>query len=230
MLASTHTVRVPRVYHTGSDHTASWIVLEWLNLTPGGEWASAQLGSELARMHRHRRESFGWPTENFIGLSRQPNASTDSWLEFFTVQRLGAQRDLVARRPTLATLLEPLDRLIAKMPTLLGDHEPEPSLLHGDLWSGNWAAIDDGVAVVYDPASYYGDRETDLAMTRLFGGFSPAFYAAYEAEWPLPAGFETRETLYQLYHVLNHANLFGGGYVQQAIRMILNILSADTPR
>ncbi len=229
-IESTNTVRVPRVCLTGGDHAASWIVLEWLNLTPGGEWASAQLGGELARMHRHRSELFGWHADNFIGLSHQPNAATSSWLEFFTDQRLGAQRKLIARRPALCTMLEPLDRLITQMPALLGDHHPEPSLLHGDLWSGNWAAVDDGVAVIYDPASYYGDRETDLAMTRLFGGFSPSFYAAYEIEWPLPVGYQAREPIYQLYHLLNHANLFGDGYVQQAIRMMLKILNGDERR
>ena len=100
-----------------------------------------------------------------------------------------------------------------------------PSLLHGDLWGGNWAADESGRPVVFDPAVYFGDRETDIAMSELFGGFPESFYAAYRAAWPLSSGFETRKTLYNLYHVLNHLNLFGAGYLRQAERMIDQLLA-----
>src|SRR5690606_25048636 len=108
------------------------------------------------------------------------------------------------------------DVLLGRIEQLLDGHAPAPSLLHGDLWGGNWGATPDGVPYVYDPASYYGDREADIAMTRLFGGVGPEFYRAYEREWPLPGGAERRAELYNLYHVLNHFNLFGGGYAAQA--------------
>ena len=112
-----------------------------------------------------------------------------------------------------------------KLPAFFPGHEPLPSLLHGDLWSGNAAALAGGEPVIFDPAIYYGDREADLAMTELFGGFPPAFYEAYGAEYPLDAGYATRRQLYNLYHVLNHLNLFGGGYRVQAERMIAQLLA-----
>jgi len=116
-------------------------------------------------------------------------------------------------------------RLCESLAAFFPGYRPPPSLLHGDLWSGNWGAVGAGEPVIFDPAVYYGDRETDLAMTRLFGGFGPAFYAAYESTWPLDPGASTRVTLYQLYHVLNHFNMFGGGYLAQARAMIERLLA-----
>ncbi|MBN2885639.1 MAG: fructosamine kinase family protein, partial [Chromatiaceae bacterium] len=123
-----------------------------------------------------------------------------------------------ALQPQGERLLDALDALL--------DHHPPPSLLHGDLWGGNIGATPEGEPVIFDPAVYYGDRETDLAMTELFGGFDADFRAAYHEAWPLPTGYETRKTLYNLYHVLNHLNLFGGGYLAQSERMIGQLLAA----
>jgi fructosamine-3-kinase len=117
------------------------------------------------------------------------------------------------------------ERLLEALPALLERHRPPASLLHGDLWSGNYAYTRDGEPAIFDPATYYGDRETDLAMTELFGGFPREFYAAYQSAWPLDAGYATRKRLYNLYHVLNHFNLFGGGYLAQAQGLIDGLLS-----
>jgi len=122
-------------------------------------------------------------------------------------------------------LLRRGEALQATLTHFFTDHRPTPSLLHGDLWSGNYAFDAQGRPVIFDPAVYFGDRETDLAMTELFGGFPAAFYAAYNAAWPLDAGYATRKTLYNLYHILNHFNLFGGGYLSQAQGMIDRLLS-----
>jgi fructosamine-3-kinase len=111
------------------------------------------------------------------------------------------------------------------MPDLFADYQPMPSLLHGDLWSGNYAVTQAGEPIIFDPAVYYGDREADLAMTELFGGFSQRFYAAYNETWPLDSGYQLRKTFYNLYHILNHFNMFGGGYARQAERMIEQLLS-----
>ena len=117
-----------------------------------------------------------------------------------------------------------------KLPDYFGDYHPAPSLLHGDLWGGNHAYAEDGTPVLFDPAPYYGDRESDLAMTELFGGFDRAFYAAYRAAWPLDAGYARRKALYNLYHILNHANLFGGGYARQAEGMMQRLLGTDSDK
>jgi fructosamine-3-kinase len=112
------------------------------------------------------------------------------------------------------------ERLTEHLGGFFLDYRPAPCLLHGDLWSGNAGMLPDGTPVVFDPAVHRGDREADLAMSELFGGFPEAFYAAYRAAWPLDPGYETRKTLYNLYHVLNHFNMFGAGYLGQARRMI----------
>jgi len=147
-------------------------------------------------------------------------------LEFFRERRLRYQLELASQRGFARDLEEPGHRLLEGVGALLEGHRPEPSLLHGDLWAGNWFADGEDRPVIFDPAVYYGDREADLAMTRLFGGFGRAFYSAYETEAPLPPGHAVRAELYNLYHVLNHANLFGGGYARQA-RSIIDRLLAE---
>ena len=202
-------VRVPRIL----DHGRDFVLLEQLDLKRNGDWAA--LAQMLAILHRQTGPRFGWQRDNWIGGSPQPNGWLESWPEFFAVRRLGAQRELARRHGLPAALLDALAAVIEGVPRLLAGHRPAPSLLHGDLWSGNWLAAEEG-PVLIDPAVYFGDRECDLAMTRLFGGFGAAFYSAYEAAWPLPAGATRRVELYNLYHVVNHANLFGGGYLAQA--------------
>ena len=151
---------------------------------------------------------------------------TSDWIEFFAQYRLGFQLDLAERSGYGGRWLEQGRRLCSRLADFFDGYRPRPSLLHGDLWGGNWAADAAGEPVIFDPASYFGDREADLAMTQLFGGFGRAFYDAYTSAWPLDPGAGTRRDLYNLYHVLNHLNLFGGGYRAQAERMIGRLLAA----
>jgi len=196
------------------------LLLPWLALAPGpAPSAWQQLGQGLAQLHRQSlrcgpgQGRFGWHCANFIGATPQPNSWQQSWVFCFVEQRLGHQFDLAqaAGRPfgRAAALLQRAWQLLA-------DHTPDPALVHGDLWSGNAGLLEGGGAALFDPAIYRADREVDLAMAQLFGGFPPQFFSAYEAEWPLPAGSRGRLELYNLYHLLNHAHLFGGGYRQQA--------------
>jgi fructosamine-3-kinase len=190
-------IRVPKVLDRGVKGGKAFIVLEQLQLTRGDY---AALGRMLASLHRQTNARFGWHRDNYIGLTPQQNGWCDDWAEFWRERRLRPQ----ARWAGLDLDLASLDRL-------LENHKPQPSLLHGDLWSGN-VGFTPG-PVVFDPAVYYGDREADLAMTELFGGFPREFYAAYNEAFPLDAGYEKRKHLYNLYHLLNHLNIFGGGYL-----------------
>jgi fructosamine-3-kinase len=226
LLAAADALRVPMPVCHGTDAHSSWLVLEHVEFgsrTPAGERA---LGQALAALHRHTAREFGLDHDNFIGASPQPNAPCADWATFWRDRRLGAQLALARDNGLPASLVAQGERVREAVPALLAGHSPAPSLLHGDLWGGNAAYADDGTPVIFDPAAYYGDRETDIAMTELFGGFGPDFHAAYRAAWPLPDGYGSRRGLYNLYHVLNHANLFGGGYVGQAQRMMAALLAA----
>lgn len=218
-IAATATVRVPEVLGTGQNDDQAWLVLEWLDLDARDSGSERRLGEALAALHRHTDEIFGWPRDNFIGLTPQPNTETHDWAEFFVQYRLVFQLELLARKhgDDWAKRLHPAARACERD---LAGHRPDPSPIHGDLWSGNAAALADGTPVIYDPAVHYADRECDLAMTALFGGFSSAFGEAYNNAWPLPAGIERRRHWYQLYHVLNHACLFGGSYLDDARRRL----------
>ncbi len=223
-LERTAAVRVPRVLGRESDPELAWLALEYLPLNRRSADADVRLGRALAQLHRNTGEHYGWTRDNFIGLTPQPNPAEDDWSAFFLWQRLGHQLDLLEKN-------NPDDRwaswqrpLFETWQARFGRHRPEPALIHGDLWSGNAAMDDEGEPVVYDPAVHYADRECDLAMSRLFGGFSDVFYQAYEATWPLPPGHELRRPWYQLYHLLNHANLFGGGYRTRAKGLIESLI------
>jgi len=218
-------VRVPQVYALGQAAGVAWLVMEWLPAGSATRRGAARLGEQLARMHRVSRSRFGWHRDNTIGLTPQPNAWEQDWPRFFAERRIAFQLQL-AERHGLDTRLQQLgQRLLPNIPALFAGHRPQPSLLHGDLWGGNWHVSGQGEPVLFDPAVYFGDREADLAMTELFGGFPDAFYDAYRAHWPLDAGYEVRRTLYNLYHILNHANMFGGGYVRQACEMMARLLA-----
>jgi protein-ribulosamine 3-kinase len=224
-IASSRTVRVPRPVCQGANATASWLVLEHLELRAGTDGSMRELGRKLAGMHRVTAREHGWKRDNTIGATLQVNTRAGDWIEFWREQRLGFQLRLAASNGHDGRLVADGNRLLEKLPAFFPGYEPVPSLLHGDLWSGNAAALAGGEPVIFDPAVYYGDREADLAMTELFGGFPPAFYETYRAEYPLDAGYATRKHLYNLYHVLNHLNLFGGSYRAQAERMISQLLA-----
>jgi len=220
-IARTRTVRVPAPLCWGTANGSAYLVLEYLELGGARTDHLERLGQQLARMHRTTRDQFGWQRDNTIGSTPQINTSCPDWVEFWRQHRFGFQLELAARNGR--DLMRKGERLIAKMGEFFRDYRPVPSLLHGDLWSGNVGATGEQ-PVIFDPAVYYGDREADLAMTELFGGFSGRFYQAYHETWPLDPGYKTRKTLYNLYHVLNHFNLFGGGYASQAERMIDSLL------
>jgi fructosamine-3-kinase len=224
-LRGARAVRVPAVEAVGLAGGHAFLALEWIDLRPGSAAGEAALGRQLACLHRCIAPRHGWHRDNTIGATPQHNAWCEDWARFFAVQRLGTQLDLAERAGHGGRWLERGRRLCERVGALLDGHRPEASLLHGDLWGGNWAADRSGAPVIFDPAVYHGDRETDLAMTRLFGGFGPAFHEAYASEWPLEPGASRRVALYNVYHVLNHLNLFGGGYRAQAEATIERLLA-----
>jgi fructosamine-3-kinase len=224
-LQATATVRVPAPVCWGTSGAAAYLALEYLELKASSESGAALLGTRLAQLHRHTGKHYGWHRDNTIGSTPQINGMHDDWLHFWREQRLNYQLHLAAQHGFGGSLQRKGERLASCLAQVLDGHNPSPSLLHGDLWSGNYAALPDGQPVIFDPASYYGDREADLAMTELFGGYPPCFYAAYREHFPVDHGYRLRKTLYNLYHILNHANLFGGGYASQAEHMIDTLLS-----
>jgi fructosamine-3-kinase len=205
------------------------LVLPWLELA-GGDWRG--LGAALANLHRRSLESplaegdrgaaaFGWTRDNRIGSSPQANGWGEDWGRFFTERRLAPQLERLAHG---GHPLPGAEALLTSTPSWLAGHRPEPCLVHGDLWSGNAGVLADGRGAIFDPAAHRADREVDLAMAGLFGGFPAAFFEGYQGEWPLPSGYRSRVDLYNLYHLLNHANLFGGPYAGQAARLIARLL------
>lgn len=222
-LANCGCVAVPQPLAGGVVAGQSYLLLEHLDLAGDRDAAAAELGRRLAEQHRRPASEFGWPRDNYIGSTPQPNGSTGDWLEFLRERRLGFQLALAARNGYGGELQQLGRRLLARLPEFF-DELPQPSLLHGDLWGGNWGALAGGRPAIFDPAVYLGDREADLAMTRLFGGFPEAFYRAYHAAWPLRSGYENRLDLYNLYHLLNHLNLFGGGYADSVLACMRRLL------
>lgn len=224
-LAAARAVRVPQPLCAGATGANAYLVLEYLELGHRDE-AMETLGRQLAQLHRRTTEKFGWQRDNTIGSTPQDNTPADDWIEFWRERRLGFQLRLAAANGYGGALQRKGERLLEVVDRFFTDYRPVASLLHGDLWSGNAAALPDGQPVIFDPAVYFGDRETDLAMTELFGGFGARFHAAYREAWALDPGYRERRTLYNLYHVLNHLNLFGGGYGAQAERMMDTLLAA----
>jgi protein-ribulosamine 3-kinase len=224
-LSATHAVRVPRVLARGTAGAATFLALEWIESGAADARCEARLGAGLAALHGHQAARCGYGQDNFIGATPQDNGWMADWPDFFRERRLRPQLALAAQRG-FAAEVGCGERLLAAVPALLSGRAVRPSLLHGDLWGGNWLAAASGEPVLIDPAVYYGDAEADLAMTALFGGFGSAFYGAYQSVCPRCPGWAVRADLYNLYHVLNHANLFGGGYVQEA-RAVMERLLAE---
>ncbi len=222
-LRSAGEIRVPDVVDCGTTNGQSYIILEHLPLEPASRETAQRFGEQLARLHRHTQDRFGWFRDNTIGPTPQINTPSDDWMEFFRAHRLGYQLDLAVANGYGAHVEGPGRALMNRLPELFVDYAPAASLLHGDLWGGNWGSVN-GEPVIFDPAVYYGDRESDIAMTMLFGGFGRPFYAAYERTWPMAPGHEQRIKLYQLYHVLNHLNLFGSSYLGRATSLINDLV------
>ncbi|HYQ72234.1 MAG TPA: fructosamine kinase family protein [Gammaproteobacteria bacterium] len=215
-------LRIPEPVCWGSQGQSSYIVMEYLDLGGGGD--AVALAAGLAELHRITRPEFGWVRDNTIGSTLQINTPSDNWIDFWRDKRLRFQLDLAARNGAGGRLQAGGERLLADFPQLFSDYTPAASLLHGDLWGGNQAYTRSGEPAIFDPAVYYGDREADIAMTELFGGFGRDFHAAYREYYPLDAGYTVRKRFYNLYHVLNHFNMFGGGYLSQAQGMLDSLL------
>lgn len=224
-IARTQAVRVPMPICRGQHAGTAWLVLEHLELGGCHGTSAERLGHALARLHRVTAGQFGWPRDNTIGSTPQINTPSNDWVAFYGQHRLGYQFALAARNGFSGMLQRKGERLIENLAAFFDGYCPAPSLLHGDLWGGNHGCRADGEPVIFDPAVYYGDREADIAMTQLFGGFDARFLAAYRDAWPLDRGYDTRRALYNLYHVLNHVNLFGAGYAHQAGQMLDALLA-----
>lgn len=223
VMAASQTLRVPQPICFGDDQSQSYIVLEYLEMAASAN--QRQLGEQLAAMHRVSAEQFGWQINNTIGITPQQNDWMQDWPAFWSQQRLGFQLQLAAENGYGGELQTLGEKLLLRMPVLFSGREIKPSMLHGDLWGGNVAGLSDTTPVIFDPALYYGDRETDLAMSYLFGGFSADFYASYNNAYALDDGFAVRKIFYNIYHIINHLNMFGGGYHGQAVQMLQRVLA-----
>ena len=219
MLGNTSTLPVPRVIHSGIAGDYQYLLMEWISGSAAQADFWEKMGEGLAAMHRHSRPQFGWPEDNYIGSLPQINKAYDNWGWFYAECRIWPLVSLLVRRGDMhAGMLQLTELLCTRLPQLFPPEKP--ALLHGDLWSGNYIVGANGHPVLIDPALYAGHREMDLGMTRLFGGFDPRFYEAYQAAWPLEPGWQERMPLTQLYPLLVHALLFGGHYNRQAAAVI----------
>lgn len=222
-IAATKTIRVPEPVCYGEAAGQSYLVLEYIEF--GRQQSAARFGEKLAAMHQCMNSRFGFDIDNTIGFTPQINKYHNNWTDFWQQQRLGYQLALAQKNGCGSHLVDRGQRLIEYIPEFFRCYTPSASLLHGDLWGGNYAYADDGEPVIFDPATYYGDREADIAMTELFGGFRAEFYSAYNNIWPLDEDYKVRKALYNLYHIINHFNLFGGGYLSQAEGMVERLLT-----
>ncbi|WP_029215088.1 fructosamine kinase family protein [Kallotenue papyrolyticum] len=218
LLAATGVLRVPAVIGHLVVPQGELLISEWIETDARGnqQAAAERLGAELAALHRHSAPCYGLDHHNYCGATPQRNTPYRSWLAFWRDERLAFQRDLALQRGLLPPQRQRrLERLMERLDLWIADALTQPALLHGDLWSGNWLIDTQGRPVLIDPAVSYGDREAELALCDLFGGFPETFWRAYAECWPLPAGAAERRPLYQLYHLLNHLNLFGESYGAQ---------------
>ncbi|WP_338637850.1 fructosamine kinase family protein [Erwinia persicina] len=224
LLARSQTVRVPAVYGVGSDRETSFLLLEYIPVRPLDAHGAFQLGQQLARLHQWSEQpQFGLDFDNNITTSLQPNSWLKRWSVFFSEQRIGWQLQLASEKGILYGDIDLIVRCAQKM---LESHHPEPSLLHGDLWPANCAGSDSG-PWIFDPACYWGDRECDLAMLSWHPDIPAQVYDGYQSVWPLPADFLQRQPIYQLYYLLNRANVFGGHWLAEAQRAVGTLLDGD---
>jgi len=214
LLSESNSLRVPQIIGHGGNGRTSFLLLEFINQGQPNKQFWEDFGHGLASLHRNTYASFGLDHSNYIGSLKQDNTVETSWVDFFIRQRLQPQINLAKEHAFLSTkTLADFDKLFKLLPSLFP--EEAPALLHGDLWSGNFLCSQTGEAVLIDPAVYYGHREMDIAMSKLFGGFHPHFYDAYNEAWPMEKSWQQRVDLCNLYPLLVHVNLFGGGYVGQ---------------
>jgi fructosamine-3-kinase len=224
-LAKTQTVRVPKVIFADKTESYAYLVLEYSQLKPQNAASERLFAEQLAQLHQQKQTFYGWHLDNTIGSTPQYNGCYDNWLSFWQQQRLTAQLKMAAENGYGGTLQSLGEKLCAEVGQFFQSYTPPPALLHGDLWGGNVAADLNNQPLMFDPACYYGDREADIAMTELFGGFSSEFYRVYQNCYPLDSGYQTRKTLYNLYHILNHLNLFGRSYLHRAEAMMATLLA-----
>ena len=217
------TIRTPSVYMTGSDDEYAYIILEYIDL--GGPQDPERLALALAAMHGCVQPQFGFHSDNTIGSTPQINGWNTNWVDFWREHRLGFQLQLARCNGLDSPLIDRGLLLADNLAQFFSSYHPQPSLLHGDLWSGNYNADSTGNPVIYDPAWYYGEQEADLAMMELFGNPGARFFDAYHDHFPIDGGYSDRRDLYNLYHLLNHANLFGGDYAAQARQLIERLLA-----
>ena len=220
-LVKPNAIRVPEVLIVDKDY----ILLEFISSGRKKKNFFEDFGRRFAELHKYTADEFGFYEDNYIGSNPQSNIPYDkekqNWVSFYFNKRILFQLKLAEKLGNATPeLRKSISKLEEKIEEIIGSNEEKPSLLHGDLWGGNYMVDENGEAVLIDPAIYYGHREADLGMTKLFGGFSNEFYKSYNETYPLDDGYEYRENIYKLYHVLNHLNLFGGGYYSQAISLI----------
>jgi fructosamine-3-kinase len=210
-------LNIPRVvWYKKADETPGLILMEYLSSAQGVSGFDEMLGRGLAQLHQKSASAFGLAFSNYCGITVQDNTWTGNWPDFFAKRRIGALVSLLKQKRGLAPEEQKIyEKLIERLPALIPDNK-KPSLIHGDLWSGNYMYTIKGPALI-DPACYYAEREMELGMMKLFGGFSDAVWKSYQEEFPLDPEWESRIKLYQLYHVLNHYLLFGGSYGRQAV-------------
>ena len=218
-------IYIPKPLDLISYQRISILVLEWMDLNQSQQ---SLLGKGLALLHKSSTEennkNFGWGSEGFIGSNSQIKGWESDWGKFFVNYRLKPQ---LKKAEKWGVRLDDYEDLLKYLSSYLNNHHPRVSLVHGDLWSGNCGSTGNGLGSLYDPASYWGDREVDISMTKLFGGFNKDFYKGYEEIWPLDDFSKDRTEIYNLYHLLNHANIFGGSYQEASLRILKNLRSRN---
>lgn len=225
LISLTKTIQTPQVFSVGNVEDNTYILMEFLDMKGHTHDSALELGKQLAKMHKKTTDSFGLEQANWIGLTKQHNKQEIDWVIFYRDQRLLPQLELAYSKGYIAALEDKATQLLNNLDVFFEDYSPTPSLLHGDLWSGNWGTLSNNKPIIFDPAVYYGDRETDIAMTLLFGGFPQEFYESYNHTWPMSPNFNTRQDLYNLYHVINHLNIFGTSYLLQAENLLDKLIS-----
>ena len=225
-ISNTNTLKTPRIFAKGESADFAWLALEFISLRSPNTSCAIEMGESLAAMHQNQNDFHGWHSDNWIGANKQRNSFSNDWPNFFKEFRLLPQLNQALDNDLDTSVFDSGQLLLEEISKLFTNYYPAPSLLHGDLWTGNWASDLEGNPIVFDPACYYGDRETDIAMTELFAGFRQDFYDAYNSANPIDKGYVERKSLYNLYHILNHFNIFGVSYEQQASDLIQKSLSA----